>query len=65
MEKEDIIKIANDSENKSNKDLIQTRDILLEEYSNTKNLIIDLTKHLEGVETLYNKINNEIGKRIK
>jgi hypothetical protein len=28
-------------------------------------LIIDLTRHLETVEGLYNDVNNEIGKRTK
>ena len=30
---------------------------------NTKELIIDLTRHLDSVEELYNKVNNEISKR--
>jgi hypothetical protein len=59
-----IIEISNDSENKSNKDLISARDILIEEFDKTKDLIINLTKHLEGVEEMYDKINNEIKKRI-
>jgi hypothetical protein len=28
-------------------------------------LIVDLTRHLETVETLYNEVNTEIEKRIK
>jgi hypothetical protein len=59
-----IIEISNDAENKSNKDLISARDILMEEFDKTKDLIINLTKHLEGIEEMYDKVNNEIKKRI-
>jgi hypothetical protein len=65
MEKDKIINIANNSENSSNKDLVDVRDFLIEEYTKTKEIIIDLTKHLDGVEELYNKVNNELEKRIK
>jgi hypothetical protein len=65
MEKERIIEIAKDVENKSNKDLFDSLDELQIEYEKTKDLIINLTRHLENVESLYNKINNEIGKRVK
>ncbi len=65
MEKDKVINIANNSENSSNKDLVEVRDFLIEEYTETKNLIIDLTKHLDGVEELYNKVNDELEKRIK
>lgn len=58
-----IIEISNDVENKSNKDLMLTLEFLTEEFEKTKILIIDLTRHLEGVEDMYDRINNEIGKR--
>ena len=38
---------------------------LYAEHEKTKNLIIDLTRHLESIEILYNDVNNEIEKRIK
>ena len=65
MERDKIINIANNSENSSNKDLVEVRDFLIEEYTKTKEIIIDLTKHLDGVEELYDKVNNELEKRIK
>ena len=65
MERDKVINIANNSENSSNKDLVEVRDFLIDEYTQTKDLIIDLTKHLDGVEELYNKVNNELEKRIK
>ena len=57
--------MVEDVENKSNKDLFDAQNILIQEFDKTKQLILDLTKHLESVETLYDKVNNEIGKRIK
>ena len=63
MEKEKIIDISNDVENKSNKDLIDALGELYKEYGKTKDLIIDLTRHLDSIEDLYNKVNTEIGKR--
>jgi hypothetical protein len=63
MESQKLIEIANDVENKSNKDLVIVADELLEEFEKTKELIIDLTRHLDGVEGLYNKVNKELEKR--
>jgi len=63
MESQRLIEIANDVGNKSNKDLLIVVDELSEEFEKTKELIIDLTRHLDGVESLYNKVNKEIEKR--
>jgi len=60
-----IIDVSNDVENKSNKDLFESLDTLSTEFEKTKVLIVDLTRHLEVIETMYNKINNEIGKRTR
>lgn len=65
MEKDKLIEIAKDPKNKSNKDLFVVVNDLYTEFENTKKLIIDLTRHLEVVENLYNDVNNEIEKRIK
>jgi len=65
MDKQKFIEIANDSENRSNKDLVEARDFFISEFDELKTLIIDLTRKLEGVETLYNKINGELNKRYK
>jgi hypothetical protein len=65
MDKERLIEVAKDAENKSNKDLFVAVNELYTEHEKTKNLIIELTRHLEGVETLYNKVNSEIEKRLK
>lgn len=65
MDKNKIIEIANDCENIPNKLLVESRDFLIEEFEKTKVLIIDLTRHLESIEILYDKINKELDKRTK
>lgn len=65
MDKDRLIEIAKDVKNKSNKDLFIVVNELYGEFEKTKQLIVDLTRHLESVETLYNEVNIEIEKRIK
>ena len=65
MESQKLIDIANDVENKSNNDLLVTANELYDEFEKTKQLIIDLTRHLDGVESLYIRVNKEIEKRHK
>ena len=65
MEKDKIIEIVNDVENRSNKDLLSAQEILETEFEKTKELILDLTRHLETVEKLHDSVTNEIEKRIK
>ena len=64
MEKEKIIEVVKNVKDKSNKDLIESRDTLLVEFEKTKELIINLTRHLESVQTDYELINKEIGNRL-
>lgn len=65
MDKDKIIDVIDDVTNKSNKDLFTTLEQLSTEFENTKQLIIDLTRHLESIEDSYNKVNKEIEKRTK
>ena len=65
MDKEKIIEITQDVENKSNKDLLAVESELYEEFNKTRDLILDLTNHLDSIQTLYNKVNGELEKRIK
>ena len=53
MDKDKIIKIVESVKDSPNKDLIESRDELYSEYNKTKQLIIDLTRHLEIVEKYY------------
>ena len=64
MNKEKIIEILNDPSVKSNKDLNECLFFLNNEFEKTKESIVVLTKYLDSVEVSYNKINEELGKRI-
>ena len=64
MDKDKIIEIVHNVKDKSNKDLIESRNVLADEYEKTKTLIVDLTRHLEIVEEYYNTVNNEVGNRM-
>jgi hypothetical protein len=55
--------IVENVKDKPNKTLITSRDFLHEEFNKTKELIIDLTRHLDAVGSWYDTVNNEIGKR--
>lgn len=63
MEKDKIFDIIENVENKSNKDLLVSSEFLQEEFEKTKQLIIDLTRHLDTIENYYNKISNELENR--
>jgi hypothetical protein len=63
MEKEKILKVLNEVENKSNKDLFEVQEVLYNEHEKTKSLIIDLTRHLEIIENSYDKVDKELKKR--
>lgn len=65
MDKKKIVETLNDVENKSNKDLLDTIKILEEEFTKTKDLIVNLTRHLDTIQDLHTKAYNEINKRIK
>jgi hypothetical protein len=65
MNKENFIEIANDCENRSNKELVDSRDFFIAEFDELKSVIIELTRKLEVVENLYNKVNGELNKRYK
>lgn len=64
MDKKKLIEIIENIQDKSNNDLLIAQKELYDEFNKTKELIIDLTRHLDGVEELYNNVNDEIGKRI-
>ena len=49
----------------SNNDLLLAVRELYEEFNKTKEFIINLTRHLDGVEELYNRINKELDNRHK
>jgi hypothetical protein len=63
MDKEKILNIVADIENKSNKDLLAAESFLFEEFETAKKLAIDLTRHMDTVEELHEKVIKEIAKR--
>jgi hypothetical protein len=64
MEAEEIKEILKNHKNKPNKDLAAVMDFLREDFDKTKDLIIQLTHHLDSVEKEYNKVYDEYRKRI-
>jgi len=65
MDSNKLLEIANDVQNKSNNDLMLVASELYDEFEKTKQLIINLTRHMDGIEVLYNKVNKEIENRTK
>ena len=65
MEKEKIIEVINNVEDKSNRDLFEVINVLYVEHEKTKKLIFDLSKHLDGIEESYKKVEKEVNKRVK
>jgi len=57
---EDIVKNVKD---KPNKVLVESRDILKSEFEKTKDLILELTRHMDAVQESYEIINEELGNR--
>jgi len=47
----------------SNSALIEMMDFLQNDFDVTKQRIVDLTYHLDTIETIYDKINKEYSKR--
>ena len=65
MEKDKFLDVIENINDKSNKDLFLVINEVYEEFNKTKSLIVDLTRHMDNLEKVYNEVNKEIGKRIK
>jgi len=63
MDKDKLIEIVTNVENKPNKVLDDAEVFLFDEHEKVKALIIDLTRHMESIEEMYAKVANEINKR--
>jgi hypothetical protein len=63
MEKEKLLNIIENAKDKSNKDLLDAEGFLFEEHEKTKELIIELTRHLDGIADLHSKVVEEIENR--
>lgn len=64
MEKDKLIEVIKDIENKSNRDLNNTLNELTIEFEKTKDLIVSLTRHLDVVTELYENVSTELNRRI-
>lgn len=62
-EREKIKQIILELNNSSNSELEYAMNFLNSDYDRTKDAIIQLTKHLDGIEIIYNKILKEYGRR--
>jgi hypothetical protein len=60
---EKVVKIVRDYKNESNKNLKFAMDFIKSDFDNTKETIIQLTKHLDKLENTDNVLLSEYKKR--
>ena len=60
---EQVNEIIQNIDSKSNSDLTKVMDFLRDDFDETKDMIIDLTKHLDNIEKMYDLIHNEFKRR--
>lgn len=63
MEPKEIEDVVKNVKDKSNQVLGECRDVLEIEFERTKDLVLELTRHMDAVKESYEIINEEIGKR--
>lgn len=56
---QEVLEIIKDYKSKSNEDLKMAMDFINEDFEFTKNNLINMTHHLDKLETTYNKILSE------
>jgi len=64
MDLKKVLEVSNEPSVKSNKDLEKGLEFLNDEFEKTKYSIVELTKHLDKIEQLYNNINDEMLNRV-
>ena len=60
---EQVNEIIQNIDSKSNSDLTKVMDFLMDDFDETKDMIIDLTKHLDNIERRYDLIHKEFKRR--
>jgi len=55
--------IITEIKSSGNNELVQAMDFLAEDFEETKQMIINLSTHLDNVENLYNKVLHEYNLR--
>lgn len=63
IDTEKIKNIMKDIGSTPNKSLIETKSTLLQEFEETRKLVIDLTRHMDLLSYNYDKITDELNKR--
>tara|TARA_R110000851_G_scaffold48370_3_gene116988 strand:- start:1488 stop:1685 length:198 start_codon:yes stop_codon:yes gene_type:complete len=64
MEKEKMEEIIINPKSKGNSDITEVMLVLKNNYEDTKRLVVELTYRLDSIEEKYNKLNNELKKRV-
>ena len=64
-EREKINNIVNNLNDSSNSDIIYVLDFLNIDFEQTKDAIVRMTKHLDTVEVVYDKLLKELENRTK
>mgnify|MGYP003110287067 CR=1 FL=1 len=65
MEKNKLQNIIEEHKDKTNKDLLEAADTLKNEFDETKEVLVKLSKHLDFVEEAYFKVYNELKGRAR
>jgi hypothetical protein len=60
---DEVSEIIADIKNRGNSDLTKVMDFLNEDFEETKNLIVELSLHLDNIETLYDTVLKEYNTR--
>jgi len=60
---EQVTEIISEIDSRPNSDLTKVMDFLRDDFDETKDMIIDLTKHLDNIEKMYDLVHNEYKKR--
>ena len=64
MNREELIKIISNYRKSSNSDLENVRKILKDDFDGTKKDVIELTYYLDNIKSQYDKINEDLKKRL-
>jgi predicted RND superfamily exporter protein len=60
---EELTTIVKEVHDRPNSDLIKAMDFLREDFDQTKETIVQLTHHLDSIETMYDLIHKEFKNR--
>lgn len=64
MDEKKALEVLKNYKNSSNKELVDVMEFLNSDFQKTKDLLIELTYHLDSTESAYNKIFEEYKKRV-